>query len=125
MQASGSAATVVTEYLDAFYTGDFAQARALVEDGFSFSGPFVEVDGRDAFFASADGLRRIVRGHRLLAQWADGADVCSIFDLALETPAGAGSVAMSEWHTVRDGRLVAGRVLFDTAAFRALLPAAP
>jgi hypothetical protein len=32
---------------------------------------------------------------------------------------------MCEWHTVRGGRVVAARVYFDSAAFRALVPAAP
>jgi hypothetical protein len=80
----------------------------------------------DAFFAGAHGLQPLVCGHRLLHQWVDasvdGAEVCSIYDVTLDTPAGAGTVPMSEWHTVRDGRLTAALVLFDATALRALLP---
>lgn len=115
------ASDVVNRYLDRFYRGDFAAAGAVVAREFSFTGPFLEVRGKDAFFAGAAGLRQIVRGHRLLRQWIDGAEVCSLYDVHLETPAGAATIPMSEWHTVRDGHLVAGRVLFDSAAFRALL----
>jgi hypothetical protein len=32
---------------------------------------------------------------------------------------------MSEWHTVRDGKLLSGQVVFDAAAFRAFLPQPP
>ena len=126
---SGKAGAVVTEYLTAFYTGDFDRAQAVVAPDFSFRGPFLQVQGRDAFFAGAQGLQPIVRGHRLLHQWVDpgvddvdNAEVCSIYDVTLETAAGAGSVPMSEWHTVRGGRLTAALVVFDAAAFRALLP---
>jgi hypothetical protein len=49
--------------------------------------------------------------------------VCSIYDFEIETPAGSGSVTMSEWCTVRDGRLTSARLVFDTAAFNALMPA--
>ena len=35
---------------------------------------------------------------------------------------GAGSVVMSEWRVARDGELTSGRVMFDTAAFRDLVP---
>jgi len=50
--------------------------------------------------------------------------VCSIYDVDLQTPIGRGAVTMSEWHTVVGGKVIAGRVIFDTAAFRALMPPA-
>ena len=115
----------VDVYLSAFYTGDFDRARTVVAEDFRFDGPFVLAVGRDAFFASAEGLRAIVRGHHLRHQWIDGSEVCSIYDVDFQTPAATGAVTMSEWHTLRDGVLASGRVVFDTAAFRALLPPAP
>ena len=116
-----SAAKLVNEYLDAFYSGDFGKAGALVSEAFRFKGPFVEAANKEAFFASAVRLAPIVKGHRLLRQWEDDDEVSSIFEVNLETPAGKGSVTMSEWHAVRDGRLISGRVILDTAAFRALV----
>jgi hypothetical protein len=115
----------VDVYLSAFYTGDFDRARSVVADDFRFDGPFVQAVGRDAFFASAEGLRSIVRGHRLRHRWVDGPEVCSVYDVDVQTPAASGSVTMSEWHSLRGGQLASGRVVFDTAAFRALLPPAP
>lgn len=115
---------VVAAYLDAFYGGDFDRAGDLLAEGFSFRGPFVEVDGRDAFLASAEGLKRIVRGASVRRQLQHGDDVCTLFDLHLETPAGAGSIPMTEWHRVAGGRLESGVVLFDTVRFRALLEGA-
>jgi len=117
-----TASEVVNRYLEGFYRGDHDAARAVVSADFSFRGPFLQVRGREAFFEGAAGLKRIVRGHRVLRQWAQGDDVCSVYEVQLETPAGAGSIPMSEWHTVRRGHLVAGLVLFDSAAFRALVP---
>ena len=119
------AAELVNSYLDAFYLGDFDRASVVVADGFTFQGPFLKVEGKDAFFSGAQGLRGIVRGHRLLRQWVDGNDVSSLYEAELATPAGKGSVIMSEWHQVADRQLVSGRVIFDTNAFRALLPASP
>lgn len=113
---------VVNDYLTAFWSGDFPSARAVVADDFSFSGPFLTSEGKAAFFEGAAGLRQIVRGHRVLRQWADGDDVSSVYEVRIETPAGAGQVLMSEWHTVREGAVSVGRVVFDTAAFRTLVP---
>jgi hypothetical protein len=118
-------AGLVRSYLDGFYSGDHESAGRVLADGFSFSGPFVTVQGRDAFLASAEGLRRIAKGHRLLHQWADGSDVCSVYEVRLETPIGAGEITMFEWHKVEGDRLVSGRVAFDSVPFRALLPTAP
>ena len=116
------AVDVVNDYLNAFCAGEHDRARTLVTDEFSFTGPFVTVSGKEPFFASAAGLKALVRGHRLVRQWSEGEDICSIYDLSLASPAGAGTVTMSEWHRVRDGLLQSGRVLFDSATFRALLP---
>ena len=56
--------------------------------------------------------------------WVDGDEVSSTYEVAIETPVGAGAVLMSEWHTVRNGALASGRVVFDTAVFRSLVPGA-
>ena len=111
----------VTGYLTAFYTGDFETAAGFIADEFSFRGPFLSVDGKHPFLAGAEGLRSIVRGHRLLRRWDDGADISSLYEVDLETPNARGTVVMSEWHRVAEGRLVAGHVVFDTAAFRSIV----
>src|SRR5579863_3986056 len=103
----------VNNYLETFYMGDFETAQLVVADKFTFEGPFIRAQSKKEFFESADGLRAIVRGHRMLRQWADGDDVCSIYDAKLETPVGSGSVTMCEWHHVRSGQLTSGRIFFD------------
>jgi hypothetical protein len=113
---------VVDAYLTAFWSGDFDLARSLVADDFSFRGPLAQADDAVAFFASAAPLAPIVRGHELLRQWIDSDAVCSMYRCRLETARGAGSVLVAEWDTVREDRVAAAQVVFDTAVFRALLP---
>lgn len=117
-----SPAALVNRYLTAFYSGDFHTARGLLADNFHFKGPFVEASDKEAYFSSAARLASVVKGHKLLRQWQEGNEVCSIYDVNLETPAGRGTVTMSEWHTAENDRLCSGRVILDTAAFRALMP---
>ena len=114
---------IVNAYLGAFTSGDFDAAYALIADDFVFAGPMLQSVGKAAFVEGSRGLQSIVRGYTLLRQFVDGDEVCSVYDFAVETPAGAGSVTMAEWNTLRDGRLVSARVVFDTAAFAALMPA--
>ena len=115
---------VVDGYLEAFYTGEFDAARRLVTDELSFHGPFVQVEGADQFFASAKPLRQIVAGHRIVRQWKDGDDVLTMYEMQLKTPAGEGCVLVSEWNTVRAGKVASAQLVFDTAAFRKLVPQA-
>ena len=117
-----SPAILVNRYLTAFYSGDFPTARELVAANFHFKGPFVEASNKEAYFSSAALLAPVVKGHKLLQQWQEGNEVCSIFDVKLETPAGNGTITMSEWHTIENDQLHSGRVILDTAAFRALIP---
>jgi hypothetical protein len=119
----GEAATLVNAYLSAFYSGDLVTARRLVSDTFTFRGPFVTAPNAEAFFASAAPLGKLVRGHRLVHQWEGGGDVCTVFEMKLASPTGAGEVLAAEWHSAREGELVSGQIVFDTAAFRAIVPA--
>jgi ketosteroid isomerase-like protein len=87
-----SPSTVVNHYLAAISSGDFDRAGAVLADDFSFRGPLAQADGRDQFLAG------------------------------VETPAGAGSVLMTEWNSVRDGQMASSRLIYDTAAWNALVP---
>jgi SnoaL-like domain len=123
MQAERSSATQVAEdYLTAFCGGDFEGAREFVAEDFAFEGPFTRAESREEFFASAAPLQPMLRGLSLLRKWEDGDESCWIYDLNLETPAGTGAVTISDWLTVRDGLVARERLLFDTAAWAALMP---
>ena len=119
-----SAADVFRTYLDRFTSGDIAGAAELLTDDFSFHGPILQSQGRAAFVEGASGLGPIVRGNEMVRQWVEGDEVCSVYDFKVETAAGAGSIRMAEWATVREGKLASARVIFDTAAMAALMPAA-
>jgi SnoaL-like domain len=118
-----ASADVFRTYLERFTAGDAAGAGELLADEFSFVGPVLQANGKAEFLAGAANLGPIVRGFELHRQWVDGEDVCSIYDFRIETPAGTGSIQMAEWSVVRDSKLVSSRLLFDTAAMAALMPA--
>jgi ketosteroid isomerase-like protein len=118
-----TAAEVFRAYLDRFASGDLDGAAELLADDFEFNGPMLQAQGKDAFLEGASGLKPVVRGNRMLRQWEDGEEVCSVYEFNVQTPAGAGSIPMAEWARVRDGKLVSARVLFDTAQMSALMPA--
>jgi ketosteroid isomerase-like protein len=118
-----SNAEVFRSYLERFTAGDADGAAELLADDFTFAGPVLQASSKAEFLAGAAGLGPIVRGCVMHHQWVDGDQVCSFYDFNIETPVGAGSIPMAEWSVVRDGKLVSSRLLFDTAALSALMPA--
>jgi hypothetical protein len=118
-----SNADVFRTYLERFTAGDVDGAAELLADEFTFAGPVLQAANKTEFLAGSAGLAPIVRGCVMHQQWVDGEQVCSFYDFEVETPVGAGSIPMAEWSVVRDGRLVSSRLVFDTAAMAALMPA--
>ena len=119
-----SAVDLFCTYLDRFTSGDTAGAAELLTDDFSFHGPMLQSEGKAAFLEGAARLGPIMRGYDMRRQWVDKDEVCSVYEFKIETPAGAGSITMAEWNTVRDGKLASARLVFDTAAMAELMPAA-
>ncbi len=115
-------ADVFRTYLERFTGGDAVGAAELLADEFTFEGPVLQASSKAEFLAGAASLGPIVRGCEVHRQWSDGDEVCSFYDFQIETPAGAGSIPMAEWSIVREGKLVASRLVFDTAAMAAFMP---
>jgi hypothetical protein len=114
---------LVATYLDSFYSGDLERAASVLAEDFRFQGPAHQIEGKQAFLERAEGVRSVMRGDRVVRQWVDGNEICTLHEVDLVSPVGEGSVVVSEWHTVRGGQLVSGRSVFDTTAFRSLVPA--
>ena len=64
----------------------------------------------------------MLQGHKMHRLWEDGDEVCAIYDLHVATPAASGSVTVAEWSVVNDDKIASQRIVFDTAAFAALMP---
>ena len=118
-----SNADIFRAYLERFTGGDVDGAAELLADEFAFDGPILQAKDKAEFLAGSTAAAAMARGCTIHHQWVDGDNVCSIYDFKIETPAGAGSIPMAEWSVIRNGQLVASRLLFDTAAMAALMPA--
>jgi SnoaL-like domain len=110
-------------YLERFSAGDVDGAAELLADKFAFDGPILQAKDKAEFLAGSTAAAAMARGCTIHHQWVDGDNVCSIYDFEIETPAGAGAIPMAEWSVIRNGKLVSSRLLFDTAAMAALMPA--
>ena len=118
-----SNADIFRAYLERFTRGDVAGAAELLADEFAFDGPILRAKDKAEFLAGSTAAAAMARGCTIRHQWVDGDDVCSVYDFEIQTPAGVGAIPMAEWSVIRDGKLVTSRLLFDTAAMTALMPA--
>jgi YHS domain-containing protein len=113
-----TAAQIVSDYLAAYTSGDIERAASLVSEDFAFRGPIQTTVGRAALKRMAAHVAPNARGCRIIRQWQDGEDVCSLYEFNVDTGGGPTSVLISEWDTVRDGQIASSTIVFDTGPFR-------
>jgi ketosteroid isomerase-like protein len=116
--ASNDPKAVADRFFTAWTSGDFDTARLLLHDDVSFSGPIDRWDNADAYVGALRGRAQIVKGAEEQKVLVDGNDVCVIYDLFTNTPAGTAPTA--EWYHLRNGKISAVRVYFDARPFAAM-----
>lgn len=113
---SGTDAKAVADgFFRAWTKGDFDTARSLLHDDVNFAGPIDSFNDADAYIGALRGLSQIVQSTEEQKVFVDGNDVCVLYDLVTNTPAGTAPTA--EWYRVRDGKISAVRVYFDARPF--------
>ncbi len=113
-----NAAAVVQGFQQALGNGDYAAARKLLHDRFSFHGPIETFDRPEAYLESFKKLHNIVERIDMKKMFVDGDDVCMLYDMVTKSPAGTAFIA--EWHHVKGERIATIRVVFDARPFAAM-----
>jgi hypothetical protein len=103
---------VVQSYYAAFDAHDFAKARTLLHDDFRFVGPVMEANSPDELFSKMQAFDCDFKNH-LLQTAENGNTVATIFDCVFTRPF-RGTIRMSEWFTVVDGKIATANLMFDT-----------
>lgn len=119
------AADVVAEYLVAFSSGQVERAASLVSSDFSLRTPMQTFEGPKELEVLLAHLAPGIRGFQLLRQWADAGEVSSLYQLVGELPSGPVSFTISQWDSVRDGKVRSSLMIFDTGVFPGDRPAVP
>jgi hypothetical protein len=107
---------IALAYIDACGRKDLDAVAPLLAPDVVFVGPSNTVTGATPYLAV---LRRIgpvwVRSD-VKKVFADGPDVCVIYDFVTDTPAGA--VPIVEWLRIEAGRITAIKLFFDRVTFK-------
>jgi len=109
---------IVSDYQQALGKGDFAAARKLLHDNLSFHGPIDTFDSAEPYLESLKKLNPIIQRIDMKRTFADGNDVCLLYDMVTNTPAGTQFIA--EWYQVKGDKIASVRVVFDARPFAAM-----
>jgi endo-1,4-beta-mannosidase len=114
------ASEIVGKYQAALGNHDFAAARKFLADDLSFQGPIDRFDKADNYMEAIKGLSAIIQRIDVKKMFSDGDDVCLLYDMVTNTPAGTAFIA--EWYHVKNDKIAALRVVFDARPFANLRP---
>src|SRR5216683_3396476 len=113
-----SASEVVESYRAALGKGDFATARTLMQDNMTFQGPLDTFTTADQYLEASKRLASIIQRIDVKKTFVDGNDVCVLYEMVTNTPAGTAFIA--EWYQVEGGKIAALSAVFDARPFAAL-----
>jgi limonene-1,2-epoxide hydrolase len=111
MPARNSSLEVVMAYIDALDGQEYDAALNHLHDGVRIRGPAGETFGKPYDFIEM--LRKYRGKYDIKKAFADGDDVCLLYDLKTNGP----TVFMASWYQVRQGKIVSIRTVFDPQAF--------
>jgi limonene-1,2-epoxide hydrolase len=111
---------LVETYGNAFLKKDFDTVRRCLHDTrFTFKGPMEAFDNADEFVAVLRKLGPITKGMEEKKVFADGNDVCVIYDFVTNVPE-IGATRMAEWFHIEDGRIASINIYFDPRPYVAV-----
>ncbi len=111
-----SALTTAREYHDAWTSGDFDRAAALLASDLAVEVPINEYPTPDAFAEAVRGFGSLADRVDLLSALGDGDEAMLLYDMDVQ---GVGEMRVVEHFTVAGGKIVRLRQIHDTAALRA------
>ena len=113
-----NAKEIVMAYQKALGKGDFAGARRYLHDDLSFVGPFESFNKPEPYLEALGKLHHIVARVEPRKTFVDGDDVCLLYDMVTNTPAGTAFIC--EWYRVRGEKIASVRAVFDARPFASM-----
>jgi len=110
-----NAKEIVMAYQRALGKADFASARRYMHDDLSFVGPFESFNKPEPYLEALRKLHHIIARVEPRKTFVDGDDVCLLYDMVTNTPAGTAFIC--EWYRVRGDKIASVRAVFDARPF--------
>lgn len=94
----------------------------LLADDFKFIGPVDQTEGIEAFMELNASFFPMVAGMRMLQQFENGDNVCSIFEMDVNVPTGDMiTLKVADWAVVENSKISVQRIFYDAREFAAAM----
>ena len=99
-----------------------SQDTALLTNEFWFSGPVDQTHGIEAFMKLNQSFFPMVTAMRMLQQFENGNNVCSIYEVDLTPPSGKSlTLKVADWVVVSNGKMVEEHLFYDAREYATAL----
>ncbi len=109
---------VALKYFDHWSKKEYDASARYLDEHLSFTGPIDKFDNARDYIQVTHRLAQIITGVHKRKTFVEGNDVCFVYDLATNTP--AGTVPCAEWIHAENGKVKSIQVFFDARPFAAM-----
>ncbi len=117
-QTMDSPSDVALKYFDHWSRKDYEGSDRYLDENLSFKGPIDTFNNAKDYLNAISRLGQIVTEVRKQKTFIDGKDVCIVYELVTNTP--AGTVPCAEWIHSDHGKVKSIQVFFDARPFAAM-----
>jgi hypothetical protein len=110
---------IVTNYHNAWTSGDLEAARAYLDDDLDFKGSIDTFRRADEFIVGLTLFQKMLRGVNLVQSYFSESGAALLYDCDTINPAGV--IRTAEFFTVKDGKIKSIRLVFDATELRRLM----
>jgi hypothetical protein len=119
METRSSAKEIVMSYQKALGSQNYESARSyMADEDFSFKGPLASHDKPEGLLKDLEHLHSIVKGVNMQKIFAEGDDVCLIYELITSAPPATSLTC--DWYHIEKGKIKSIRVVFDARPYAAM-----
>ncbi len=117
-QTAESASEIALKYFDHWSRKDYQGSARYLDEKLSFRGPIDTFNNAQDYLKSEARLATIITEVRKKKTFVDKMDICVLYDLVTNTP--AGTVPCAEWIHAEQGKVKSIQVFFDARPFAAM-----
>ena len=110
---------VITNYHDAWTSGDMETARVYLADDLDFQGSIDTFRRADDFIATLTMFQKMLRKINLIQSFFSEDSAALLYDCDTMSPAGV--IRTAEFFTITDGKIKSIRLVFDATELRKLM----
>lgn len=115
----GKALDIVNRFYD--ITNNKNETKGLeqmLSQDMTFAGPLMKTMGSSNYIEMLGQFVKFHKSWKVLKQFENGNDVCSIYEVTLGTPDGGSfSVVIADWIRISDGKIAEQRIYYDPREF--------